>query len=165
MLRGDPTLILDTCSVRAKRAGDLTGSNPTDTGKRGTKYQIAVRADGIPVAGAATAANVNDTVVFERLFLAAFAVMARIRTVVADKGYDAEHNRDLCRAFVVESCIHQRKRPHRSGLGRTSLAGGAQQCLGTGEQALDAALRPARVHCAVSAPGRLPIPGFRPPRP
>ena len=25
MLRGDPTLILDTCSVRAKRGGDLTG--------------------------------------------------------------------------------------------------------------------------------------------
>jgi hypothetical protein len=39
---------------------------------------------------AATAANVNDTLVFERLFLAAFAVMARIRTVFADKDYDAE---------------------------------------------------------------------------
>ena len=50
MLRGDPTLILDTCSVRAKRAGDLTGPNPTDRGKRGTKDHIAVRADGIPVA-------------------------------------------------------------------------------------------------------------------
>ena len=33
MLRGNPTLILDTCSVRAKRAGDLTGPNPTDRGK------------------------------------------------------------------------------------------------------------------------------------
>ena len=29
-LRGDPTLIVDSCSVRAKRAGDLTGPNPTD---------------------------------------------------------------------------------------------------------------------------------------
>ncbi len=83
MLRGDPTLILDTCSVRAKRAGDLTGPNPTDRGKRGTKDHIVVRADGIPVACAATAANINDTVVFERLFLAAFAVMTRIRTVFA----------------------------------------------------------------------------------
>src|SRR3954451_9772292 len=85
MLRGDP--ILDTCSVRAKRGGDLT--DPTDRGKRGTKYHIA--GDGVPVA---TAANVNDTLVFERLFLAAFAVMTRIRTVFADKGYDAEHHRD-----------------------------------------------------------------------
>ena len=38
MLRGDPDLILDSCSVRAKRGGDLTGPNPTDRGKRGTKY-------------------------------------------------------------------------------------------------------------------------------
>jgi len=37
MLRGDPTLILDSCSARAKRGGDLTGPNPTDRGKWGTK--------------------------------------------------------------------------------------------------------------------------------
>ncbi len=36
-LRGHPDLILDSCSVRAKRGGDLTGPNPTDRGKRGTK--------------------------------------------------------------------------------------------------------------------------------
>jgi hypothetical protein len=38
MLRGHPDLILDSCSVRAKRAGDLTGPNPTERAKRGTKY-------------------------------------------------------------------------------------------------------------------------------
>ena len=118
MLRGDPTLILDTCSVRAKRAGELTGPNPTDRGKRGTKYHIAVTGDGVPVACRATAANVNDTVAFERLFLAAFAVVARIRTVFADKGYDAEANRALCRTFGAEPHIHKRGRPHGSGLGR-----------------------------------------------
>src|SRR6478735_5772869 len=42
MLRGHPDLILDSCSVRAKRGGDLTGPNPTDRGKRGTKYHVAV---------------------------------------------------------------------------------------------------------------------------
>src|SRR5919107_6173164 len=80
MVRGHPDLhrdlILDSCSVRAKRGRDLTGPNPTDRGKRGTKYHIATTGDGVPVACAATAANVNDTMVFERLFLAAFAVMA-----------------------------------------------------------------------------------------
>ena len=70
-------------SVRAKRGGDLTGPNPTDRGKRGTKYHVAVTGDGVPVACAATAANVNDTVLFERLFLTAFAVTARIATVLA----------------------------------------------------------------------------------
>jgi hypothetical protein len=64
MLRGHPDLILDTCSVRAKRGGDLTGPNPTDRAKRGTKYHVAVDGDGVPVACAATGANVNDTLVF-----------------------------------------------------------------------------------------------------
>ena len=127
MLRGDPTLILDSCSVRAKRAGDLTGPNPTDHGKRGTKYHVAVTGDGVPVACIATPANVNDTLVFERLFLAAFAVMARIRTVFSgkcpkgfaeDKGYDAEPHRDLCRSFGAEPCIHKRGRPRGAGLGQ-----------------------------------------------
>src|SRR3954465_506617 len=131
MLRGHPDLILDTCSVRAKRGGDLTGPNPTDRGKRGTKHHIApaggrrgpkyhaaTGGDGMPVACIATAANVNDTLAFERLFLAAFAVMARIRTVFADKGYDAERPRELCHAFDVEPQIHKRGQPRGSGLGK-----------------------------------------------
>jgi transposase len=118
MLRGHPDLILDTCSVRAKRGGELTGPNPTDRAKRGTKYHVAVDGDGVPVACVATAANVNDTLVFERLFLTAFAVMARIRTVFADKGYDAERHRDLCRSFGAEPRIHKRGQPRGSGLGK-----------------------------------------------
>ena len=128
LLRGDPTLILDTGSLRAKRGGDLTGPNPTDRGKQGTKDHIATPGDGVPVACTATAANVNDTVVFERLFLAAFAVMAlflaafavmaRIQTVFADKGYDAEHHRQLCRKCGAEPCIHKRGQPRGSGLGK-----------------------------------------------
>jgi transposase len=118
MLRGHPDLILDSCSARAKRGGDLTGPNPTDRAKRGTKYHVAVTGEGVPVAGAATAAKVNDTLLFERLFLGAFAVMARIRTVFGDKGYDAEANRALCRAVGAEPCLHKRGRPHGSGLGK-----------------------------------------------
>ena len=118
MLRGHPDLILDSCSVRAKRGGDFTGPNPTDRAKRGTKYNVAVDGEGVPVACVATAANVNDTLVFERLFLAAYAVMARIRTVFADKGYDAEHHRDLCRFFGARPQIYQRGQPPGSGLGQ-----------------------------------------------
>src|SRR5215213_2909388 len=118
MLRGDPTLILDSCSVRAKRGGDLTGPNPTDRGKRGTKYHVAVTGDGVPVACAATAADVNGTLLFERLFLMALAVVAKVGTVFADKGYDdAERNRELCRAFRAEPRLHKRGRPRGSGLG------------------------------------------------
>jgi len=31
-------VVVDSCSVRAKRGGELTGPNPTDRGKSGTKY-------------------------------------------------------------------------------------------------------------------------------
>jgi transposase len=118
MLRGHPDLIVDSCSVRAKRGGDLTGPNPTDRAKRGSKYHVAVDGDGVPVACTATAANVNDTLAFERLFLAAFAVMARIRAVFADKGYDAQQHRGLCRRVGGEPNIHQSGQPHGSGLGQ-----------------------------------------------
>jgi transposase len=118
MLRGNPTLILDSCSVRAKRGGDLTDFNPTDRAKMGSKYHLAINGDGIPVACLATAANVNDILVFERLFLAAFAVMPRILSVFADKGYDAERHRALCRTFGAEPFIHKRGQPHGSGLGK-----------------------------------------------
>ncbi len=122
MLRGQPDtaldLIVDSCSVRAKRGGELTGPNPTDRAKLGTKYHVAVNGDGLPVACAATAANVNDTVLFERLFRAAFAVVVRVRTAFADKGYDAEANRDLCRQHGTEPRVGKRGQPHGSGLGK-----------------------------------------------
>jgi transposase len=118
MLRGNPTLILDSCSVRAKRGGDLVGPNPTDRAKMGSKYHIAINGDGVPGACRVTAANVPDTLLFERLFLAALGVMARIGTVYTDKGYDAERHRQLCRACKVKPFIHKRGRLHGSGLGR-----------------------------------------------
>lgn len=43
--------------------------------------------------------------------------MVRIRTVFADKGYDAERHRVLCRRFGAEPAIHKRGYPLRSGLG------------------------------------------------
>jgi transposase len=50
--------------------------------------------------------------------LAPLTVMARIRTVYADKGHDAEGHRQLCRACQVKPFIHKRGRLHGSGLGR-----------------------------------------------
>ena len=95
------------------------GSYIRPTGPSAARHTILrLPGDGISVACRATAANVNDTVLFERQFLAAFAVMARIVTVFADKGCDAERHRRLCRACKVKPFIHKRGRAHGSGLGR-----------------------------------------------
>jgi hypothetical protein len=86
MLPRHPDLILDACSLRAKR---------------GTKYHIAVDGEGVPLACAVTANNVHD---------------ARLRApgprgvhghgqdpnVFADKGYNAEQHRTLCQSFAAE---------------------------------------------------------------
>src|SRR5688500_10291462 len=47
MVRAGPEVarwdvVLDSCSVRAKHGGELTGPNPTDRGKAGTKYHVVV---------------------------------------------------------------------------------------------------------------------------
>ena len=164
MLRGHPDLILDSCSVRAKRGGDLTGPNPTDRGKQGTKYHIATDGDGVPVACAATAANVNDTLVFERLFLGAFAVMARIRTVFADKGYDAEHHRDLCRRLRRRAPDPQAWTATRIGLGQAALAGRAQRTPGCWRTGASLCATIGSASSSSPAAERLHIPGCWPPR-
>ena len=79
---------------------------------------FASDAESCSVTTGPTAPNVNDTLVFERLFLAAFAVMARIRAVFADKGYDAERHCVLCRRVGAEPRIHKRGQPYGSGLGK-----------------------------------------------
>ena len=50
--------------MRAKRGGELTGANPTDRGKPGTKSHVVVATDGIPLAVLLSAANVHDTKLF-----------------------------------------------------------------------------------------------------
>src|SRR3954451_11217175 len=54
-------VVVDSCSVRAKHGGELTGPNPTDRGKPGTKYHVVVATDGIPLGAVPSAANVHDT--------------------------------------------------------------------------------------------------------
>ena len=48
---------LDSGSVPAKRGGPLTGPNPTDRGKAGTKRHLVVERQGIPLAVKVTAAS------------------------------------------------------------------------------------------------------------
>lgn len=43
------SIVVDSCSVRAKRGGEPTGPNPTDRGKPGTKYRVVVSADGLVI--------------------------------------------------------------------------------------------------------------------
>lgn len=111
------TIVVDSCSVRAKHGGDLGGPNPTDRGKPGTKYHVVTLADGTPLGAVASGANVHDTRMFPHLLKLAQAVCASIGQVFADAGYDSAFNRDLCRKLGVDPVIRRRGEEHGSGLG------------------------------------------------
>src|SRR4051812_43141704 len=101
MVRSGPEVaswevVVDSCSVRAKHGGELTGRNPTDRGKLGTKYHVVVATDGLPLGAIPSAANVHDTRLFPHLLHLALAVCAAIAKLYADAGYDSADNRRLC---------------------------------------------------------------------
>lgn len=60
--------ITDAASVRAK-GGPLTGPNPVDRGKKGSKLHVLSEAQGIPLAVAVSGANVHDSQAFKPLLL------------------------------------------------------------------------------------------------
>ncbi len=110
-------VVVDSCSVRAKHGGALTGPNPTDRGKPGTKYHVVVSTDGIPLAAVPSAANVHDTRLFPHLLRLALAVCAAIGRLYADAAYASAHNRRLCRQDGIQPFIREVGEPHGSGLG------------------------------------------------
>src|SRR3954471_24003472 len=122
MVRAGPEVaawdvVVDSCSVRAKRGGELTGPNPTDRGKRGTKYHIVASTDGLPLGVVPSAANVHDTRLFPHLLRLAQVVCAAIGRLYADAGYDSAENRGLCLRDGIQPCIREVGASHGSGLG------------------------------------------------
>ncbi|MFI0107851.1 IS5 family transposase [Streptomyces parvus] len=91
--------IVDAASVRAKRGGSLTGPNPVDRGKKGSKLHVLSEARGLPL----VVANLHDSQAFKPLVLGIPAVRSRrgprrrrLVKIRADKAcYSAEHLRWL----------------------------------------------------------------------
>jgi transposase len=68
---------VDSTSLRARRGGDHIGANPVDRGKPGSKIHVVSEGGGLPLTAVETAANVNDTTMFEALLDDAPAVRTR----------------------------------------------------------------------------------------
>ncbi|MCX5402662.1 IS5 family transposase [Streptomyces sp. NBC_00335] len=90
--------IVAAASVRAKR-GSLTGPNPVDRGKKGSKLHVLSDAQGVPLTVAVSGANMHDSLALKPLILGIPAIRSRRgprrrRPVKlrADKAYfSAEH--------------------------------------------------------------------------
>jgi transposase len=105
--RGSPW----TPSACGRSGGDLTGANPVDRAKPGSKLHLAVEGGGLPLSLLVTAANTNDAVVFEALLddlpmvrTPAGGRRCRPAKCHADKAYDHRH----CRAYLTRRGIKVR---------------------------------------------------------
>ena len=101
------------------------GANPVDRGKPGSKLHLVCDATGLPLTAAVTAANVNDTTMFEALVEDVPAVRTssgRRRTrpakLHADKGYDSRANRAYLRRRGIRPRIARRGVESSTRLGR-----------------------------------------------
>ena len=107
--------------------GDHVGANPVDRGKPGTKLHLVCDGSGLPLTAVVTAANVNDTTMFQ----AVVADIPPIRTpagrrrtrpakVHADKGYDSRANRAYLRRRGIKARIARRGSSPQPGLDATA---------------------------------------------
>jgi IS5 family transposase len=101
------------------------GANPVDRGKPGSKLQLVCDGGGLPLTAAVTAANVNDTSMFEAVLDDVPAVRTpagrrrtRPGTVHADKGYDSAANRAYLRRRRIRPRIARRGIEPSTRLGR-----------------------------------------------
>ena len=124
MVAGQPGL-----DQRARQTGgELTGPNPTDRGKPGSKYHLLTDRRGIPLAVGLSAANTHDSVLLEPMVDAVPAIRGpcgrpgrprkRPAKLHCDKGYDYPRCRRALRRRGITPRIARRGVESSQRLGR-----------------------------------------------
>jgi transposase len=114
---------VDATYARAFGGVEGSGPNPTDRGRPGVKQHLLVDAEGLPVAGVSTAANVADVTQLVPLVdaagpqLPAGGPVHRPTRVYADRGYDSQPHRQELQQRGVDPQLAKRRTAHGSGLG------------------------------------------------
>ncbi|MFB7360351.1 transposase [Streptomyces gardneri] len=94
-----------------EKGGSLTGPNPVDRGKKGSKLHVLSEAQGIPLAVAVSGANVHDSQAFKPLLLGLPAIRSRRGPrrrrpvkVRADKTSHADKSQAAAALSSAEDC-------------------------------------------------------------
>ena len=114
------------CGQRAgEKRGPLTGPNPVDRGKSGSKLHVLTDAGGLPLAVAVSAANTHDSLALIPLVQAIPAIRSRRgprrrrpAKLHGDKGYDYPHLRAWLRRRRITPRIARRGVETSTRLGR-----------------------------------------------
>jgi transposase len=114
---------VDSTFARAFGGVEGSGKNPTDRGRPGVKQHVLVDAQGIPLAGEVTAANVPEIKELLPLVDSCGPLdeqgepQRRPEEVYGDRAYDSEPHREELRRREVEPKLAKRNTGHGSGLG------------------------------------------------
>jgi transposase len=114
---------IDSTFARAFGGVEDSGKNPTDRGRPGLKQHVLVDAQGIPLAGDVTAANVPE--IKELLPLVdtcgpldeAGEPQHRPEKLYGDRAYDSQPHREELQARGIEPKLAKRRTAHGSHLG------------------------------------------------
>lgn len=111
-----------------EKGGELTGRNPTDRGKHGSKYHLLCDANGLPLHALISAANTHDSKLFEPLLETNPGVsrrrgrrgrpQRRPAKLHADKGYDFRRCRTYLHRRGIKVRIARRGIDSSTKLGR-----------------------------------------------
>ena len=114
---------VDSTFARVKGGVEGSGKNPTDRGRPGVKQHELVDANGVPLAGDVTAANVPEIKELLPLVdscgpLDASGEPQRLpQKLFADRAYDSESHREQLRQRGIEPKVAKRNTESGSGLG------------------------------------------------
>lgn len=105
--------------------GDLTGPNPVDRGKNGSKIHLITERTGLPISIGISAANTHDSLGLEPLVRGIPPIRSRRgprrrrpAKLHADKGYDYDHLRRWLRTRSITPRIARRGVESSARLGR-----------------------------------------------
>ncbi|MEU6215016.1 IS5 family transposase [Streptomyces sp. NPDC047023] len=115
---------IDSVNMRALK-GDLTGPNPVDRGKYGSKIHLITERTGLPISVAVSGANLHDSQALQPLVLGIAPIRSRRGPrrrrpgkLHGDKGYDYPHLRRWLRGRGIRHRIARKRIEPSNRLGR-----------------------------------------------
>ncbi|MFH8435463.1 IS5 family transposase [Streptomyces sp. NPDC018007] len=116
---------IDSVNMRALKKGDLTGPNPVDRGKYGSKIHLITERSGLPISVGISAANLHDSQALIPLVKGIPPIHSRRGRrrrkpgkLHADKGYDYAHPRRWLRERGITHRIARKGVESSQRLGR-----------------------------------------------
>ncbi len=106
---------MDGCLVKAPCGGTLTGRNPTDRAKSGTKRSIMTDGHGVPIAATVAGANVHDVKMVEETLdqvpIQKRGSPQRPKHLCLDKGYAGPKTAECVKERHISPHVRKRKEP------------------------------------------------------